>query len=92
MSEKRSEPRIPIDAKVRIRPAGASGRTVTCSVCDSSGDGIRVRCLEEVDPAWYWIEVLPSAGAPTEAPLAARVIWRETDAEGYQQLGCQFAE
>jgi len=92
MTERRSAPRIPVKAEVRLRPAGSSGRSITCSVLDSSASGIRMRCLEDVDPAWYWVELLTSTGTPAEEPIEARVVWRDTDDAGYQEVGCSFDE
>jgi hypothetical protein len=51
-----------------------------------------MRCLEDVDPAWYWVELLTSTGTPAEEPIEARVVWRDTDDAGYQEVGCSFDE
>lgn len=89
-TERRSVPRVPLDAEVRIRAAGSSGRGIPCRVEDASSTGIRLRSPEEVGPGWIWVEVLKSSGQPLAEPLEARVARAEKDEHGYQRVGCSF--
>lgn len=88
--EKRVAPRIPVNARVRIRAAGTTGPTVPCYVYDSSPAGIGLRCEEAIDGAWTWIEILDASGEPLEEPLQVRVVRTAEDSDGFQEVGCAY--
>lgn len=88
--DKRRVARIPVNAEVRVRAAGSSGRGIPCRVSDSSAAGIRFRSPEEINPGWAWVEVLKSSGEALNDPVECRVVRTRKDEEGYQEIGCSF--
>ena len=88
--EKRSSQRIPVDAEVRVRAAGSSGRGILCRVRDSSSAGMRLHADQAIDPGWMWIEVLKSSGQPLSEPIEARVVRIQHGRNGCHEFGCSF--
>jgi len=88
--DRRTARRVSVDARVRIRAAGSSGRGLACRVRDASVAGIRLVSEQTIGADWSRVEVLTSSGQPLAEPLKARVVRTECGAGGAQEIGCRF--
>lgn len=91
-SERREYPRIPLNARIRVRAAGASGVGHLCRVHDSSARGVRLAVDGCIDESWEVLEVLTESGRHYDGGLEVRVVWIDEHEDGGQHLGCVFEE
>lgn len=88
--ERRRHRRIPLNARIRVRPAGGEGAGHACRVHDASTGGVRLAPEGPADPGWDRLEVLTHSGRRCRGGLELRVVWMERLADGTRHVGCAF--
>lgn len=88
--ERRTSPRVSLNAEVRIRAAGSSGRGIPCRVRDAGPWGVRFHADESIGADWHWVEILKASGQSPAERLEARVVHAGTDEHGRTRVGCSF--
>jgi hypothetical protein len=89
-TEQRGAQRVGLDAQVRVRAAGSSGRGIACRVVESGPRGIRLYADQRIDPGWFWIEILKTSGRPLEEPVEARVVRVVRNRADHYEFACAF--
>lgn len=91
-SERREYPRIPLNARIRVRAAGSGGPGHLCRVHDSSARGVRLTVDGCLDADWEVLEVLTESGRHYDGGLEVRVVWADAHGDGGQHVGCEFEQ
>lgn len=89
-AERRAHRRIPLDARIRVRPVGSKERGRPCRVSESSARGLRLVPDARLDASWDLLEVVTGRAHGREGPVMLRVVWTEERETGDQRVGCVF--